>query len=383
MIYRIGRKQILLKALVEYPGEAHMARVLVKNLVKRFGKVTAVDNVSFEVRDGEFVVLLGPSGCGKTTTLRLIAGLEYPDEGEIWIGDRMVNDLPPKDRDVAMVFQNYALYPHMTVYDNLAFPLKIRKMPREEIDRKVREVARLLQIEELLDRKPGQLSGGQQQRVALGRALVREPKVFLMDEPLSNLDAKLRIYMRAELKRLQRELGITTIYVTHDQAEAMTMADRIVVLNRGRIQQIGSPEELYYRPANVFVAGFIGAPPMNFLEASVEEHDGKLVLNTGVFRIELPERMAEALRAAGLPREVIFGIRPEHIEIVEEGGYPVEVFVTEPLGGETIIDFKHGDKILKIKYPGHFKANPKDVIRIRFKLDEAHIFDKETGRLIV
>ncbi len=359
-----------------------MASVSVKNLVKKFGKVVAVDHVSFSVNDGEFVVLLGPSGCGKTTTLRLIAGLEYPDEGEIWIGDRLVNDLPPKDRDVAMVFQNYALYPHMTVYDNLAFPLKVRKVPRDEIDRKVREVAKLLQIEELLDRKPAQLSGGQQQRVALGRALVREPKVFLMDEPLSNLDAKLRIYMRAELKRLQRELGITTIYVTHDQAEAMTMADKIVVLKDGRIQQIGRPEELYNKPANVFVAGFIGAPPMNFMDASVKEEGGRLVLDTGIFRIELPDYMAEALRKAGPPSEVIVGVRPEHIT-VDGDGVEVEVFVTEPLGGETIIDFKHGDKILKIKYPGLFKAKPGDKIRVKFDVDNIHVFDKKTGKTIV
>ncbi|RLE58654.1 MAG: sugar ABC transporter ATP-binding protein, partial [Thermoprotei archaeon] len=233
-----------------------MAKVSVKDLLKKFGNVIAVNKISFEVNDGEFVVLLGPSGCGKTTTLRLIAGLETPDGGEIWIGDKLVNDLPPKDRDVAMVFQNYALYPHMKVYDNLAFPLRLRKLPKDKIDRKVREVAKLLRIDNLLDRYPRQLSGGQQQRVALGRALVREPHVFLMDEPLSNLDAKLRVYMRAELKRLQRELGITTIYVTHDQAEAMTMADRIVVMNEGKIQQIGTPSELYYKPANLFVAGF-------------------------------------------------------------------------------------------------------------------------------
>jgi len=363
-----------------------MARVAVKELVKRFGKVVAVDHVSFEARDGEFLVLLGPSGCGKTTTLRMIAGLETPDEGEIYIGDRLVNDLPPKDRDVAMVFQNYALYPHMKVYDNIAFPLRVRKVPKDEIDRRVREVAKLLRIEELLDRYPRQLSGGQQQRVALGRALVRQPQVFLMDEPLSNLDAKLRVYMRAELKRLQRELGITTIYVTHDQAEAMTMADRVAVMNEGKIMQLAEPAELYYRPSNTFVAGFIGAPAMNFIDASVKQRDGTVYLDTGVFTIELPGDFGRALLEAGAPSEVIFGIRPEHIELSKQelpGGYQVEVFVTEPLGAETIIDFKHGDALVKAKYPGHFEAAPGEKVWIRFKLEYMHIFDKKTGRAII
>lgn len=354
--------------------------------MKRFGNVVAVNNISFDVRDGEFVILLGPSGCGKTTTLRLIAGLETPDGGEIWIGDRMVNDLPPKDRDVAMVFQNYALYPHMKVYDNLAFPLRLRKLPKDEIDRKVRDVAKLLRIDDLLDRYPRQLSGGQQQRVALGRALVREPHVFLMDEPLSNLDAKLRVYMRAELKRLQRELGITTIYVTHDQAEAMTMADRIVVMNEGRIQQIGTPSELYYKPANLFVAGFIGAPAMNFMEASVVQEDGRVLLDTGYFRIMLPEDMGKILAERAGGSEVIFGIRPEDIEVVEKPGkdtFEIEVFVTEPLGGETIIDFRHGDSLVKIKYPGYLDARPGDKLFIKFRLDKAHVFDKKTGKAII
>ncbi|MEM4411511.1 MAG: ABC transporter ATP-binding protein [Thermofilum sp.] len=363
-----------------------MARVEVKNLLKRFGKVVAVDRVSFEVKDGEFMVLLGPSGCGKTTTLRLIAGLETPDDGEIYIGDRLVNDLPPKDRDIAMVFQNYALYPHMKVYDNIAFPLKIRKFPKEEIDKRVREVAKLLRIEELLDRYPRQLSGGQQQRVALGRALVRKPQVFLMDEPLSNLDAKLRVYMRAELKRLQRELGITTIYVTHDQAEAMTMADRVAVMNEGKVMQLASPHELYYKPANTFVAGFIGAPAMNFIDASVDARDGEAFLDTGVFRIKLPRSMSEVLLKAGPPSEVIFGIRPEHITVSKEpipGGFKVEVFVTEPLGSETIIDFRHMDQLVKAKYPGPFEATPGDTIYVAFQLEMAHIFDKKTGKVIV
>ncbi|ABL78563.1 ABC transporter ATP-binding protein [Thermofilum pendens] len=363
-----------------------MARVAVKDLVKRFGKVVAVDRVSFEAKDGEFLVLLGPSGCGKTTTLRMIAGLETPDEGEIYIGDRLVNDLPPKDRDVAMVFQNYALYPHMKVYDNIAFPLRIRKLPADEIDRRVREVAKLLRIEELLDRYPRQLSGGQQQRVALGRALVRQPQVFLMDEPLSNLDAKLRVYMRAELKRLQRELGITTIYVTHDQAEAMTMADRVAVMNEGKIMQLADPAELYFRPANTFVAGFIGAPAMNFVDASAKVEDDTVVLDTGIYRIRLPKDASEVLIKQGVPSEVIFGIRPEHITVSKQefpGSFAAEVFVTEPLGSETIIDFKHGDAILKAKYPGHFEASPGEKIYIGFQLQYAHVFDKKTGKALV
>ncbi|MEZ0345760.1 MAG: ABC transporter ATP-binding protein [Infirmifilum sp.] len=363
-----------------------MARVAAKDLVKRFGKVVAVDHVTFEARDGEFLVLLGPSGCGKTTTLRIIAGLETPDEGEIYIGEKLVNDLPPKDRDIAMVFQNYALYPHMKVYDNIAFPLRVRKVPREEIDQRVKEVAKLLRIEQLLDRYPRQLSGGQQQRVALGRALVRKPQVFLMDEPLSNLDAKLRVYMRAELKRLQRELGITTIYVTHDQAEALTMADKVAVMNEGRIMQLAEPSELYYRPANTFVAGFIGAPAMNFIDASLNRSDGGFIIDTGVFKIPLPGDFTRILEEKGSPSEVIFGIRPEHIEVSREplpDGFEVEVFVTEPLGSETIIDFRHGDSLVKAKYPGYFDARHGEKIWVRFKINEAHIFDKKTGNTII
>jgi len=363
-----------------------MVGVRVVNLTKRFGNVVAVDRVSFEVKDKEFVVLLGPSGSGKTTTLRMIAGLETPDEGEIYIGDQLVNDLPPKDRDVAMVFQSYALYPHMTVYDNLAFPLKIRKYPRNEIDKKVREVAELLKISHLLNRKPKQLSGGEQQRVALGRALVREPKVFLMDEPLSNLDAKLRVYMRAELKRMQKELGITTLYVTHDQAEAMTMADRIAVYNQGRIQQIATPEELYHKPANLFVAGFIGAPAMNFFEATLLRKNGDLLLDAGEFKLPLPAAFAEYLREVTIPVDVVLGIRPEHIDVHRErvpGSIETEVYVIEPLGSELIIDFKMGDSIHKIKYHGEMKLNAGDKIYITFDINRIHIFDKKTGKAIL
>ncbi len=363
-----------------------MVSVRVVNLTKRFGDVVAVDRVTFEVKDKEFVVLLGPSGSGKTTTLRMIAGLETPDEGEIYIGKQLVNDLPPKDRDIAMVFQSYALYPHMTVYENLAFPLRIRKYPKEEIDRKIREVAELLRISHLLNRKPKQLSGGEQQRVALGRALVREPKVFLMDEPLSNLDAKLRVYMRAELKKMQKELGITTIYVTHDQAEAMTMADRIAVYNRGRIQQMATPEELYHKPANLFVAGFIGAPGMNFFDAVLKRKNGEVILDAGEFKLTLPLSLIEAAHIEEMPIEVVMGIRPEHIRVHKEKvpqSIETEVYVVEPLGSETIIDFKMGETIYKIKYHGEMRLNTGDKIYIAFDLNKIHLFDKKTGKAII
>ncbi len=363
-----------------------MAEVEVRNITKRFGKVVAVYKVSFKVHSGEFFTLLGPSGCGKTTTLRIIAGLEDPDEGEVLIDGKVVNDLPPKERDVAMVFQNYALYPHMTVYENLAFPLKMRGYPKREIDKIVREVAKLLRIEDLLDRKPRELSGGQQQRVALGRALVRRPKVFLMDEPLSNLDAKLRVYMRAELKRLQKELKITTIYVTHDQVEAMTMSDRIAVMNAGRIMQIGTPHDLYYKPANLFVAGFIGSPPMNFIDATYVEKDGEHYLDAGTVRIKIPEWMAKEIKKSAASEELVIGIRPEHIKVYTEerpGTFPAKVYVIEPLGGETIIDFKLDDKIYKAKYPGELHLQPGDTVYIELDLDKMHIFDKKTEKAII
>jgi len=298
-----------------------LAKVVLKNLTKIFeGKVRAVDNVNLEVKDGEFMILLGPSGSGKTTLLRLIAGLEIPTSGKIYIGDKLVACpeenvfVLPKDRDVAMVFQNYALYPHMKVYDNIAFPLKVRKLPKHEIDKRVREVARKLQIEDLLDRYPRQLSGGQQQRVALARALVRNPKVFLFDEPLSNLDAKLRIMARAFLKKLQKELGVTAIYVTHDQAEAMAMADRIAIINEGKLQQVGDPWEVYSRPRNKFVAGFIGAPPMNLFDASLESKGEQIAIVKSGFEILLPKDLSRMLQSyAG--KEVYVGIRPGELRV--------------------------------------------------------------------
>ncbi|HDJ83484.1 MAG TPA: ABC transporter ATP-binding protein, partial [Desulfurococcaceae archaeon] len=263
-----------------------MVSVRLENLTKCFGRVIAVNNLNLEIKDGEFVALLGPSGCGKTTTLLMIAGIYKPTKGYIYFDDVIVNDLPPKDRNIGMVFQSYALYPHMRVFDNIAFPLKLQKLPKEEIKKRVLETAKLLRIEDLLNRKPAQLSGGQQQRVALARALAKQPNLFLMDEPLSNLDAKLRVIMRAELKRLQKSLGITTIYVTHDQVEAMTMADRIAVLNKGELQQYSTAEELYSKPSNLFVAGFIGSPPMNFIECTLVERDNKYYLDASDFSIE-------------------------------------------------------------------------------------------------
>ncbi len=313
-----------------------MATVELKGIGKVYdGGVRAVDNANITVNDKEFVVLVGPSGCGKSTTLRMIAGLEDITEGELYIDNKMVNDVPPKDRDIAMVFQNYALYPHMTVYDNMAFGLKIRKFSKEEIAKRVNEAAKILDIEELLDRKPKALSGGQRQRVAVGRAIVRQPKVFLFDEPLSNLDAKLRVQMRAEISSLHNRLKATMIYVTHDQVEAMTMADKIVVLKDGLIQQIGSPLELYNQPVNKFVAGFIGSPPMNFLQAAVTEEGGKIMIDEGSFKMAVPD--ADYLKPY-VGKNVIFGIRPEDLtyQATEEAGKTMNANVTviEPLGAE-------------------------------------------------
>jgi len=364
-----------------------MAGVTIKNLTKRFGNVIAVNNVSLEVKDREFLVLLGPSGCGKTTTLRCIAGLDTPDEGEIYIGDRLVNDLAPKDRNVAMVFQSYALYPHMTVFDNIAFPLKMKKLPMSEIEKKVKEVAEFLKISHLLNRKPGQLSGGEKQRVALGRAIVRNPDVFLMDEPLSNLDAKLRIYMRAELKRLQKELGVTTIYVTHDQVEAMTMADKIAIMNQGVLQQVGTAFEVFNNPSNLFVAGFIGSPPMNFINCTLKEENGSYYLDAGAFTVSISASLGKIISEKASSSEIILGVRPEDVIIEEK---PVakdliraEVYVTEPMGSEIVIDLKVNNEIIKVKTLKEFKLNIGDEVWIKFSEDKIHVFDRITEKTIV
>jgi len=362
-----------------------LARVLLKNVTKSFGEVVAVNSLNLEAKDKEFVVLLGPSGCGKTTALRCIAGLETPEEGEIYIGDRLVNDLDPKERDVAMVFQSYALYPHMTVYGNLAFPLENLKFPKDEIKAKVQKVAELLKIETLLNRKPKQLSGGQRQRVALGRAMVRDPQVFLMDEPLSNLDAKLRVYMRAELKKLQKELGVTTIYVTHDQVEAMTMGDKIAILSEGVLQQTGSPDEIYFHPSNMFVASFIGSPPTNFFDCNLME-GVPCTLDGGEFRYPLPEHVAEVTKkcTSGV---CVLGVRPQDVLVYKDakrkkGLIKAVLDVIEPLGDVTILDLKVGDYLVKAVVSPDFKAELGDELWITFPANRVHIFDKKTEKTL-
>ena len=361
-----------------------MVEVRLENLVKRFGKVTAVDHVSLKINDGEFVVLLGPSGCGKTTTLRLISGLDLPDKGRIYFGDKDVTFLPPRERNISMVFQSYAVWPHMTVYENIAFPMKIKNMPESEIKEKVKWAAELLRIEDLLDRYPHQLSGGQRQRVAVARAIVVEPDVLLMDEPLSNLDALLRVLMRSELKKLQRKLKVTTLYVTHDQVEAMVMADKIAVMNMGRIMQVGSPSEIYNKPANMFVAGFIGSPRMNFIEMQIE--DGKLV--AGDIKISLSPEIAEKLHDY---KSLIAGIRPEDIYPVDRGIPPnVKPLVVrgtvdfiEALGSDTIIHIKVGDILLIAKVPGGYSANIGEKIEVALDLNKLHIFEKSGKRAVI
>jgi len=357
-----------------------MARVEIRGLRKEFEGTVAVENLDLEIHDKEFVVLLGPSGCGKTTTLRCIAGLESPSEGEIRIGDRVVNDLEPKDRNIAMVFQSYALYPHMTVYQNLAFPLENQKVAEREIVSRVNKTARLLQIENLLSRKPAQLSGGQRQRVAVGRAIVREPEVFLMDEPLSNLDAKLRVYMRAELKRLQKDIGVTTIYVTHDQVEAMTMADRIAIMNKGVLQQLGTPERIYSQPSNTFVAGFIGNPPTNFVDCTFVE-DSRL--ENADLSYPLSERLLVVAR--GCPSgEIVLGVRPQDVvvsqdERSDQNAIEAEVFTVEPLGDSTILDLKIGETRMKAVTSPDFPAEMGGKVWARFRADRVYLFDKKSG----
>jgi multiple sugar transport system ATP-binding protein len=370
--------------------------VLIKQLTKQFGKVVAVDRLDLEVQDKEFVVLLGPSGCGKTTVLRCIAGLETADEGEIYIGDRLVNGLEPKERDIAMVFQTYALYPHMTVFQNIAFPLENANVPTAQIKEKVEETTKLLQIEALLDRRPKQLSGGQRQRVALGRAMVREPHVFLMDEPLSNLDAKLRVYMRAELKKLQKELGITTIYVTHDQVEAMTMGDKVAIINQGALQQFGKASDIYFHPVNVFVAGFIGTPPTNFFDCNLVKEE-TYVFDAGPFKYPVPEPMREKTKK--WPSSLVLGIRPQDVivhtkahavairkkEVAEGPQFRINATleIDEPLGDRQVLDLKVGDYVVKALVSPDFKAELGDELWIDFPSDKIYVFDKKTGQALL
>ncbi|MDR0389745.1 MAG: sn-glycerol-3-phosphate ABC transporter ATP-binding protein UgpC [Spirochaetaceae bacterium] len=359
-----------------------MAKVELKSITKVYdGNVKAVDNANIVVEDREFVVLVGPSGCGKSTTLRMVAGLEDITEGELYIDGELMNDVPPKDRNIAMVFQNYALYPHMTVYDNMAFGLKIKKVPKNEIDKRVHEAARILDIEKFLDRKPKALSGGQRQRVAVGRAIVRNPKVFLFDEPLSNLDAKLRVQMRAELSDLHLRLNATMIYVTHDQVEAMTMANKIVVMKDGRVQQIGSPLHLYNYPVNKFVAGFIGSPPMNFLTVRVTEQGGAISLEEGSFSLRPDNAHAECLKKyAG--KEVYFGIRPEDLAYTGSdqagAGIPVKITVVEPLGADIHLWLSTGTQPLVARTEPHHRFKVGDSAVFVPRMDKARYFDRET-----
>lgn len=358
-----------------------MVSIKLEKVTKRFGDVIAVDNLSIEIDDGEFVALLGPSGCGKTTTLLMIAGIYKPTEGYIYFDDEIVNDIPPKDRNIGMVFQSYALYPHMSVFDNIAFPLKLKKVPKDEIRKRVVEVTKILGIEELLDRKPSQLSGGQQQRVALARALVKEPSVFLMDEPLSNLDAKLRIHMRAELKKIQKELGITTVYVTHDQLEAMTMANRIAVLNNGRLQQYATPQELYRRPANMFVAGFIGSIPINFIEGEVVRINGDVRIDAGALAIGLVDGLRVDVDGLMHGRRVVVGIRPEHIKL-GRGPYHGRVVIVEPLGRDMIIHIDVDGYVVRAVVPATARIREGGIVKFDFDYRYLHIFDRETGQAI-
>ncbi len=361
-----------------------MATVELKSISKVYeGNVQAVKNANITVQDKEFVVLVGPSGCGKTTTLRMIAGLEDITGGELYIDGKLVNDVPPKDRDIAMVFQNYALYPHMTVYDNMAFGLKIRKFQKEEIKNRVDEAARILDIEELLDRKPKALSGGQRQRVAVGRAIVRKPKVFLFDEPLSNLDAKLRVQMRAEISGLHNRLQATMVYVTHDQVEAMTMGDKIVVMRDGVIQQIGDPLTLYNNPVNRFVAGFIGSPPMNFMAVKVSEEGGGLVIDEGNFKLNVDSSVADYLKPY-VGKEVIFGVRPEDLTYDQSAAAAIKtsVQVVEPLGAEIHVYVDTGSHVIIARTPPTHVFEVGEEAKFIPSWDRVRFFDVETEQAI-
>jgi len=350
-----------------------MATVEIRDVRKAFGSTQILHGVSVDIEDGQFVVLVGPSGCGKSTLLRMLAGLENITGGEISIGDRVVNKVPPKDRDIAMVFQNYALYPHMTVYQNMAFSMKLAGAPKEVMDQEVQKAARILGLEQLLHRFPRQLSGGQRQRVAMGRAIVRNPQVFLFDEPLSNLDAKLRVQMRSEIKDLHQRLKVTTVYVTHDQIEAMTMADKIVVMNHGRIEQAGAPLELYDRPANLFVAGFIGSPAMNMLAGLIK---GGAFIDGGGTLWPLPPAYAGREGA-----EVVYGIRPEHLRL-DPDGIQARVQVVEPTGSETQVTLRIGEVSVMGAFRERIAANHGDVLSVSPDLALVHIFDKGTGQRI-
>ena len=367
-----------------------MAKVVLENIFKIYpGDVVAVNDANLEINDQEFVVLVGPSGCGKSTTLRMIAGLEEISKGNIYIDGKRVNDVPPKNRDIAMVFQNYALYPHMTVYKNMAFGLKLRRYPKEEIDKRVRDAADILGIGQLLERKPKALSGGQRQRVAVGRAIVRKPKAFLFDEPLSNLDAKMRVQMRTEISKLHTRLTSTMIYVTHDQVEAMTMGDRIVVMKDGFIQQVAPPLDLYDHPANKFVAGFIGSPPMNFFTGKLEQKDGNVNFNEGTFTIRIEDSQRQALQSY-IGKDVVFGIRPEDIADVLFVTNPpadlqvkAKVEVVEPMGAEVFLYLNTGKHSFIARMDTHDQARVNQELTMVFDMKKSHFFDAETEKPIL
>ena len=368
-----------------------MSDLKLKNIYKRYpGGVTAVTDFNLDIEDKEFIILVGPSGCGKSTTLRMIAGLEEISDGELYIDGKLVNDVAPKDRDIAMVFQNYALYPHMTVFDNMAFGLKLRKIPKNEIRRRVEEAAKILDISHLLDRKPKALSGGQRQRVALGRAIVREPKVFLMDEPLSNLDAKLRVQMRSEIGKLHKKLQTTFIYVTHDQTEAMTMGTRIVVMKDGIVQQVDTPIELYERPRNMFVGGFIGSPQMNFFTAKLEAEGDDVVAFIGDNKIKLPQGKVNDDVKSYIGKEVVLGIRPEHIHDEEtfianqpDGVVSAYVDIAEMMGAETYLYLEINNTKSIARVNARSNAQLGDTIKVAFDLNKIHLFDKDTELTII
>ncbi len=364
-----------------------MAGVQLRNIVKRYPNgFTAVKDFNLDIEDKEFIILVGPSGCGKSTTLRMIAGLEDISDGELLIDGKRMNEVEAKDRDIAMVFQNYALYPHMSVYDNIAFGLQLRKLPKDEIDKKVHDAARILDLEALLDRKPKALSGGQRQRVAMGRAIVRRPKVFLMDEPLSNLDAKLRSQMRVELARLHKSLETTVIYVTHDQTEAMTLGSRIVVMKDGVVQQVDTPERLYDKPCNRFVAGFIGSPQMNMIEAECREQDGKTVLCFAGYTMAVDAKRAAVLKEQGyVGKTVILGIRPEDLHeaaAADADAFGAEIRVYEMLGAEALLHFELGNAEWTAKVSPELQAEAGDTVRLCPDVNKIHIFDRETEKTI-
>lgn len=367
-----------------------MAEVRLVDVTKKFGKTTAVKNMNLGVRDGEFVTMVGPSGCGKTTTLRMIAGLEEVSKGEIYIGDKLANDIPPKNRGISMVFQSYALFPHMSVAANIAFGLKIAKVSRDQILKKIKWALELLDLEGLDERRPRELSGGQRQRVALGRALVLDPQVLLLDEPLSNLDAKLRLRMRTELKRIHRKIKQTIVYVTHDQVEAMSLSDEIAIMNRGILMQVGSPLEVYNSPRNRFVAGFIGSPPMNFIAAKLVKEDGRFSVNTGDFQISIPaSKEGKVRKSIEIGEEVIFGIRPENIyhessakDAAPECKVNAVVDVIEPMGSELIVSLATGKHILQAIMGPDTKAEIDQKIKVVIDMNKSHLFHRETEEAI-